>query len=444
MFKTKHTILILVITILVTLPYWGSRAIAAPTSQQSGCLLFSETIEGAGHYSVCDDANANFRTAFERWGLQKIGYPISRRYMRDGFVTQAFQKAIMQWRAETNSVALVNIFDDLHNMAFDDVLLNTRQTPTQLAAGWDGNLSFEEVVSKRQALLEERPALRTTYFASSNPLLFFGLPTSFVTDMGNHYAIRLQRAVLQEWKEDVPWARKGQVTIANGGDIAKELGTLPSEGLIAEGGNTVPPDLEPQPTNTPPLAPVAAVRSGGEWDFEGGYLPWLNLYGEDCPGGALAAGWNAFLSKGQFGSSCFNENKFRANIQSGNRSQEITFESIDATAGLWRPFSTTQGRRYRVSAWGIWHESPSPVMLELGIDGTGGQRWDAASVQWNPWGSPSAGTWQQSSIDFVATSTQSTLFLKGSHPIGSTSDPHPLRGGATLFDNVSIIELGAE
>ena len=240
---------------------------AAPITQGTNCLLFTETAGGQGHFSVCDDTQANFRTAFEQWGLQKIGYPISRRYTRDGFVTQAFQKAIMQWRAESNSVVLVNIFDDLHNNGLDDTLLSTRQTPKQLPDGWDhggkhtlSDVPFNEVVTKRQALLDVRPALRNTYFASDDPLTFYGLPTSLVEDMGNHYAIRLQRAVLQEWKETVPWAKVGEVTIANGGDIAKELGALPAEALIPEGAATTP-----QPSATPTTTPP----SSGALDLSG-------------------------------------------------------------------------------------------------------------------------------------------------------------------------------
>jgi hypothetical protein len=80
---------------------------------------------------------------------------ISQRYERDGFVTQAFQKAIMQWRPDGAYVALVNIFDDLNRMGFDQRLLETRQTPLQFPAGWDGEgLSFQQVVQKRQALYQ--------------------------------------------------------------------------------------------------------------------------------------------------------------------------------------------------------------------------------------------------------------------------------------------------
>ena len=62
----------------------------------------------------------------------------------------------------------------------------------------------------------------------------FGLPTSRVVDNGNHYAIRLQRAVIQQWKVDVPWARAGQVTIANGGEVAVQAGMFGGDILAPE------------------------------------------------------------------------------------------------------------------------------------------------------------------------------------------------------------------
>ncbi|MGB0388957.1 MAG: neutral zinc metallopeptidase [Ardenticatenaceae bacterium] len=227
-------LLFVLLAVLLTMQ-WATTAEAAPTAQEPSCISSSATTGGGQYvFYVCDDAQARFRTAYEGWGLQKVGYPISQRYSYNGFVMQAFQKAIMQWRPETQSVALVNIFDELHQAGVDKLLLQHRQVPLQLPDGWDGDLPFEEVVKKRVALLTVRPALLDTYLASSDPLTFYGLPTSEVTDMGNHYAVRLQRAVLQEWKQDVPWARAGQVTIANGGDIAKELGGIPDVALQPE------------------------------------------------------------------------------------------------------------------------------------------------------------------------------------------------------------------
>lgn len=183
-------------------------------------------------FKVCDDANAKFLSAFQTYGLGNLGHPISTRYRHNGFITQAFQKAILQWRPDGNYVALVNVFDELHNRGFDQRLLETRQTPYQFPDGWDTpGATFAQIRARREGLVNARAAIRRAYFAASDPFTFFGLPTSEVTDMGNHYAIRTQRAVLQEWKETVPWAQAGQVTVANGGDIAKEMGLIPSFAL---------------------------------------------------------------------------------------------------------------------------------------------------------------------------------------------------------------------
>ncbi|MGB0389148.1 MAG: excalibur calcium-binding domain-containing protein [Ardenticatenaceae bacterium] len=228
---------------------------AARVEQGSSCLFFTETGGDLGGFSVCDDAASRFRSEFERWGLQRVGYPVSRQYVTtEGFIVQAFQKAIMQTRAGSNEVAFMNIFDMIHDAGLDEVLFELRQVPRPLPDGWDGGLPFHEVVLKRQALLNVRPALRDAYFSVDNPLLFFGLPTSEVQDMGSHYAIRVQRTVLQEWKENVPWARAGQVTVANGGDLIKELGVLPDEVLIPE-----PYPLTAAPQPTPPPAPQPTV-----------------------------------------------------------------------------------------------------------------------------------------------------------------------------------------
>jgi hypothetical protein len=221
-----------------------------PAQAQTNCRYFAET-----QFNVCDDAQAQFLTAFNRYGLANLGYPISRRYERDGFVTQAFQKAILQWRPDTRNVAFVNVFDDMSRVGLDGRLNETRQTPLPLPAGWDGTSDFATIRTKREGLLSTRPAIRTAYFGVASPLDLFGLPTSEITDMGNHYAIRTQRAVFQEWKETVPWARAGQVTIANGGEIAKEMGLIPASALVTESGPTV---AAPAPAPAAPAAPAPA------------------------------------------------------------------------------------------------------------------------------------------------------------------------------------------
>jgi N-acetylmuramoyl-L-alanine amidase len=92
-------------------------------------------------------------------------------------------------------------------------------------------MKWDEIVKGRLALLDANPAIKARYLAAPDPITLYGLPASYVQDMGNHYAIRLQRAVIQQWKVDVPWARAGEVTVANGGDIMKESGLLPIDAL---------------------------------------------------------------------------------------------------------------------------------------------------------------------------------------------------------------------
>ncbi|MGH2543300.1 MAG: hypothetical protein ACRDIB_10900, partial [Ardenticatenaceae bacterium] len=58
------------------------------------------------------------------------------------------------------------------------------------------------------------------------------------------------------WKETVPWASAGQVTVANGGDIAKELGHFPPSVLATEPGPPAGGNAGPQPP------PVAGFRYG--------------------------------------------------------------------------------------------------------------------------------------------------------------------------------------
>lgn len=245
--KTFTPLVVLVLAFLLLCP--------TSVQAQTPCRFFAET-----RFTVCDDTQAQFLTAFNRYGLNTLGYPISRRYERDGFVTQAFQKAILQWRPDGGGVAFVNIFDDLSRLGMDQRLYETRQTPYPLPAGWDGTSDFATIRSKREALLSERPSIARAYFGVASPLDYFGLPTSTVTDMGNHYAIRTQRAVFQEWKETVPWAQAGQVTIANGGTIAAEMGLIPDEARVPESGQAVP-----APAPAVPAIPVAPAQVGIDW-----------------------------------------------------------------------------------------------------------------------------------------------------------------------------------
>lgn len=208
--------------------------------------FYTQAAGGGGMgYTVTDDDGIPFWSLFqEMGGVDALGYPISRRFTLDGFVGQAMQRLVLQWRPEARQVYFVNVLDVLSERGDDDRLLISRQVPKPVAFSETGK-SWEEVVATRLSLLEDRPAIKEKYFlALRDPIAFNGLPTSRVTDMGNHYAIRTQRVVLQEWKEDVPWARKGQVTLALGGSLAQETGLIPDTALRPE---SPPPKVQNAP-----------------------------------------------------------------------------------------------------------------------------------------------------------------------------------------------------
>ncbi|MCL5027260.1 MAG: N-acetylmuramoyl-L-alanine amidase, partial [Chloroflexi bacterium] len=186
-------------------------------------------------YAVTDDDEAKFWSEFRRLGgVDAVGYPISRRFKWNNFVVQAFQRGVLQWRSEAQQAWFVNVFDLMHDTGFDDWLVAARSTPRPLDPSFDAGKDWSKIVRDRQALLDANPAIKARYYASPDPMTFFGLPTSKVVDNGNHFAVRLQRAVIQQWKVDVPWAKAGQVTVANGGDIGAEAGFYPVTGFDVE------------------------------------------------------------------------------------------------------------------------------------------------------------------------------------------------------------------
>ena len=185
---------------------------------------------------------------------------------------------------------------------------------------------------------------------------------------------------------------------------------------------------QPKVTPDPPL-------QGGDWDFEGDFIPWPNPYGEPCPGAALAAGWSAFIERGEFGSSCLNENLYGPNVFSGFKSQEITFDFIAANSGVYRTVPTKVGHRYNIVAYAKHDHSLVPVEMFLGVDLSGGGVWNAETVQWFPWDNNSEDAWAATEETVTATGESMTIFIRGLHPVAE-------QGGKTVIDNVSVTDLG--
>lgn len=222
---------------------------------------------GAG-YLVSNAAGVPFWTAFQEFGgPMAVGYPVTQRFVWNGFVVQAMQKVVFQWHPATAQVLFINIFDEMSRAGHGDSLAK-QLIPHEHHFAEDG-LPWLEVISRRQALLNENPRLREAYFSRSDPLLWFGLPTSAATQFAHVTVIRTQRAALQLWHVDLPWARAGEVTVANGGDLAKSMGMFPESALQPSTGSTF--------TAEPPAPGDAVVDRVNRFRADLG-LPALNIH----------------------------------------------------------------------------------------------------------------------------------------------------------------------
>ena len=191
-------------------------------------------------FAVTDEAGVQFWSEFRRLGgVSGVGYPISQRFVWDGFVSQAFQKMVFQWRPEVGRIYAINVIDLMHERGLDGWLQVVRANPPIADWSSDRGRSWPQIVAAHQALLTD-PEIRETYFAVDDPVTLYGLPMAPIQNMGNVLVLRMQRGIIQKWLVDVPWARAGQVTVANSGDVAKEAGLLPT-GALTPSGPGAPP-----------------------------------------------------------------------------------------------------------------------------------------------------------------------------------------------------------
>ncbi len=193
--------------------------------------------QASGHgltagYSLVDDAAARMYSEFQRHGsVDSLGYPSSQRFSFDGFTTQATQKELLQWRPDSGRISFVNIFDVLTDRGLDSVLAQTRLIPATADNSADAQLKWPQVVTRHLAILDQVPAIRARYFEDKNSLDDYGLPQA-VGDYGAVQVIRCERAAFQLWRIATPFAKPGDVTQVNAGDLAKELGVIPPSAVV--------------------------------------------------------------------------------------------------------------------------------------------------------------------------------------------------------------------
>lgn len=179
----------------------------------------------------------NFLSEFDRLGgVGMLGYPVSRVFEASGFLHQALQRGILQWRPETNSAVMVNIMDELHRSGKDDWLLS-KGVPPQFSSEDGSGGNFDKAREIRLSWLTDGK-IRQAYLAAPDPLGFYGLPTSQPEQYGPFVAQRFQRGVLQLWLADAQgMPRPGQVVGVLAGDLALELGVVAPQALDPEYGD---------------------------------------------------------------------------------------------------------------------------------------------------------------------------------------------------------------
>src|SRR5579859_3370678 len=157
-------------------------------------------------FAVEDAVGMSFWSGYQQiGGVPVLGYPISSRFLLDGSVVQGTQRALLQWQPASNSVALVNVFDRLHDLGRDGWLQSQFQVPPPIKLDEQGKV-FAQIVQGRLALLDANPAIKARYYAAADPVGLFGLPTSTPIDFGPVVVLRAQRVVFQFWKVATPWA----------------------------------------------------------------------------------------------------------------------------------------------------------------------------------------------------------------------------------------------
>jgi hypothetical protein len=196
-------------------------------------------------YGISDEGGIPLWSEYQRLGgIRSMGYPASKRFIWNNWVAQILQRGILIWHPERGRAELAHALDDLSSAGYDDWLRESKGIPAPFDPHEEEGLSFEQVKTRRLGFLDANPAVKQRFMAERNWEGLFGLPVSF-DETEQAWVLRTQRVAFQQWKIDVPWARKGTITIAHGGDLVKEAGLLDAS-ILAPEAPTVYRAAEPE------------------------------------------------------------------------------------------------------------------------------------------------------------------------------------------------------
>jgi len=221
-----------------------------------------------GGFVISDAAGIPFWTFFQQeGGVATLGYPISQRFVWDGFVCQATQRGILQWNAANQTVQLANIFDYFAQNGKDGWLESARLAPPAQTTPEEASgppLSFVMLAHYRFRWLYSDSAIFHRYFSTPNYYAVYGLPTSPVVDLGAYQAVRFQRAVIYHWKTKMPWTDENQTSVGLSGDLFREVGGIPAEAIRPTPANAPMVNLPVADTSRALVATSAPVRHAPE------------------------------------------------------------------------------------------------------------------------------------------------------------------------------------
>jgi len=212
---------------------------------------------GGNGFAITDDGGVPFWSEFQRLGgVNSLGYPVSGRFMWDGFLDQATQRVVMQWRPDTHQVLFVNTYDRLHDLGKDPWLQAFRNTPAPVSTTPDTGLTFTQVEARHLAFLDSDPSIKAKYYATAtlgDPIVYNGLPMGPVTPEGPFTMLRCQRITIQHWLVNDPasGAHAGDIDVTLGGDDAKASGALPDPTSLAPTAAPGTVSSTPRPSSGP-------------------------------------------------------------------------------------------------------------------------------------------------------------------------------------------------
>ncbi len=221
-----------------------------------------------GGFGITDDQGVKLWTEFQRLGgVRGLGYPISDRFVWDGFTVQSMQKAVLQWHPELGRAELVNLYDRVHILGKDPWLQAYRGIAPMADWTSDSHMTWAQVEARHLALLQGHAKIKAKYDAApGDPVKLYGLPMAPVTPDNptkpNYFTLRCQRVTIQEWVVDAPasGAHKGDVVITNAGDEAK---LIDGKGIYPSNATLTPTVYAPPPVvaTPPPVASKPAPTS---------------------------------------------------------------------------------------------------------------------------------------------------------------------------------------